>query len=749
MHDTMTGRTFLGGRRGARARLLRSAAFCGLLGAPAALMAATGGGEAELPALSERMMLLVIQLGVILFAARIGGNLFERLRLPGVLGELCIGILIGPSLLGGIPIPWAEGFGQGLFHVSPMLGAGNTPVSPELYGICTLASVVLLFMVGLETDLKLLVRYALAGGLVGLGGVIASFTIGAMLGMWLLPGIMGGHIGFLHPACIFLGVMSTATSVSITARILSEKRKLDSPEGVTILAGAVIDDVLGIVVLAIGMGVIGASGHGGAVDWGHIGWIAFKSLGIWLGATAIGIVFAREIGRALKGAGGKAQIAILALGLALIVAGLFEEAQLAMIIGAYVLGLSLSRTDISQVIREHLQPIYLFMVPCFFVVMGMMVNVRQLCEPRIIAFGLIYTVGALLAKLLGCGLPTLLCRFNARGALRVGLGMVPRGEVALIVAGIGISRGMITQEVFGVAILMTLLTTLIPPPLLVKAFRSSASGLRRGAPQPPELPVLAYRFPTPEVTSLLLNHLLEQFRVEGFFVHMLDLEGATYQMRKDAMVINLAREPQTITFRCTAEEMPFVRMAMTEVVVEIEQTLKELQQPLDAHRLLAQPSEDDVRQARHTRLLRYITERAMLPELKGTTKADVIAEMVHSLAQQGLVHDEGEALAAVLRREEAMSTGLRHGFACPHGRTTAVDNLVCAVGIKADGFPFGSLDGEPTRFVLLVLSPAGAVAPYMELMAAMRSVFDEEGSRALLACRTPSEMQRVVASRLG
>ena len=676
MHETLANKNRYGKTRFGWARRLRGVALCGLLGVPAALLAATGGGEPEMPALSERMMLLVIQLGVILFAARIGGNLFERLRLPGVLGELCIGILIGPSLLGGIPIPWAEGFGQGLFHVSPLLGAGNTPVSPELYGICTLASVVLLFMVGIETDLKLLVRYALAGGLVGLGGVIASFAIGALMGMWLLPGIMGGHFGFLHPACIFLGVMSTATSVSITARILSEKRKLDSPEGVTILAGAVIDDVLGIVVLAIGMGVIGASGTSGSVDWGHIGWIAFKSLGIWLGATAVGIIFAREIGWALKGAGEKAQIAILALGLALIIAGLFEEAQLAMIIGAYVLGLSLSRTDISQVIREHLHPIYLFMVPCFFVVMGMMVNVRQLCEPRILSFGLIYTAGAVLAKLVGCGLPTLLCRFNARGALRVGLGMIPRGEVALIVAGIGISRGMITQEVFGVAILMTLLTTLIPPPLLVKAFQSSAPGLRRGALQPPELPVLAYRFPTPEVTSLLLNHLLEQFRVEGFFVHMLDLAGETYQMRKDAMVINLAREPQTITFRCSAEEMPFVRMAMTEVVVEIELTLKELQQPLDAHRLLAVPGEEDVRMARRTRMGRYLAENTLIPDLKGATKADVIAELVHCLAEQGLVRDEAEALAAVLRREEAMSTGLRHGFACPHGRTTAVDNLV-------------------------------------------------------------------------
>lgn len=728
-----------------RWRRMMGSVFLTLL--PGAALAAEAGADAA-PSLTERMMVLVIQLGVILFAARLGGRLFERLHLPGVLGELCIGIAIGPSLLGGIPIPFLEGLEQGLFHVVPALGSGTTPVSPELYGICTLASIVLLFMVGLETDLQLLVRYAWAGGLVGIGGVVCSFTVGAGMGMLMLPWIMEGTFGFFHPACIFLGVMSTATSVSITARILSEKRKLDSPEGVTILAGAVLDDVLGIVMLAIGMGVIGVSAGGGGVDWGHIGVIAAKSLGIWLGATVVGVLAARRIGSALKSLGGKAEIAILALGLALIVSGLFEEAQLAMIIGAYVLGLSLSRTDISQVIREHLHPIYLFMVPCFFVVMGMMVNVRQLGDPRILAFGLIYTVGAVLSKLLGCGLPTLLCHFNLRGALRVGLGMVPRGEVALIVAGIGISKGLISQEVFGVAILMTLITTMVPPPLLVRAFRSNASGLRKGAPVPPEPPEVKYRFPTPEVTDLLLNHLLEQFRKEGFFVHMLDLDGDTYQMRKDAMVINLERAPCEIRFRCSPSELPFVRMAMTEVVIEIELTLRELQRPLDPHRVLAVPHDEEARMARNTRMCRYLTPGTLVPRLKGATKTDVIAELVQVLARTGHVRDEAAALAAVLQREEAMSTGLRHGFACPHGRTTAVDDLVCAIGLKPGGLPFDSLDSEPARLVLLVLSPVGAVTPYMEFMASMNGVFNEEGRQALLACTTPEAMHAAIVKRL-
>jgi PTS system nitrogen regulatory IIA component len=190
-------------------------------------------------------------------------------------------------------------------------------------------------------------------------------------------------------------------------------------------------------------------------------------------------------------------------------------------------------------------------------------------------------------------------------------------------------------------------------------------------------------------------------------------------------------------------------MAMTEVVVEIELTLKELQRPLGAHQLLQVPQEEEIRMSRNARMRRYINVNTLIPELKGATKADVIAELVHVLAVQGLVRDEAEALSAVLRREEAMSTGLRHGLACPHGRTSAVDNLVCAIALKPDGLPFESIDNEPTRLILLVLSPVGAVTPYMELMASMNSVFGDDGREALLACRTPQEMHTVVIKRLG
>ncbi len=711
------------------------------------------GAGALAVSMAHRMMMLVLQLGAMLFAARIGNMLFERMRLPGVLGELCSGIVIGPYALGQITSP---GFPQGLFpEFFIRLAEGNHElrfvVSPELYGICMLAAVILLFLVGLETDLKLFLRYSVAGSLVGLGGVLASFISGDLLGVWLLPWVVPGTYTVVSPACIFLGVMSTATSVSITARILSEKKKMDAPEGVTILAGAVIDDVLGIIMLAIGMGVLASSGGAaaGEIDWLNIGKIAAKSIGIWLAATIVGVLSARKIGLLLKSFGGHNEIAILALGLALIVSGLFEKAKLSMIIGSYVMGLSLSRTDISHMVREHLQPVFGLLVPVFFVVMGMMVDVQLLLEPKILLFGLIYTATAVIAKLVGCGLPTFLCGFNLKGALRVGVGMVPRGEVALIIAGIGLSAGFLSKEVFGVSVLMTLLTTMIAPPLLVLAFNRKGEGMRVGWGKPAvaaAAPVV-YTFPNEEVATLLTNSVMNSLNNEGFFAHALNLNEGLYQARKDDLIISIRRAGSSIEFDAPVDAAPVIRLMMIEVIVEFEQTLVELRKPLGAELHMELSDEDLAGVKRRQTLARYVTQDAMSPGLKGATKEEVIAELIGVLANLGWVKDESAALACALKREAAMSTGLRHGIACPHGRTDSVDRLVCAIGLKTEGVDFHSLDEQPARVIILTLCPAANAAPYMEFMSSAMAVLHEEKTlKALASARTSGEMYRALVT---
>ncbi len=713
----------------------RAAAIFLTLGLVAGLACAepSAGAPASAGGMTHRMMMLIMQLGAILFAAKLGNMLFEKLKLPGVLGELCAGLIIGPYLLGALPLPGL--LPDGLFPMHD-----SFPVSPELYGICSLAAIILLFMTGLETDIKLFLRYSIAGSLVGVGGVAASFLLGNLTGVFFSPMLFGRQLGFLSPACLFLGIISTATSVGITARVLSDQRKLDSPEGVTILAGAVIDDVLGIILLAIGMGVISGLNHAGAINWPHIGLIAAKAIGIWLAATVIGLLAAHKISFLLKTFRDRSAIASMALGLALLLAGLFEEAGLAMIVGAYVMGLSLSKADIAHVIREKLEPIYALLVPVFFTGMGMLVNLRLLNSRSILVFGAVYTLVAFAAKIVGCALPALACRFNLRGALRIGCGMLPRGEVALIISGIGLAAGLLNPEVFGVSVLMTLATTLVAPPILIGLFHNPAAGIRQNAGGNGAAKPTVFHFPSPRTVKLLADRLTEIFEAEGFFVHTLSHDEQIYQVRKGHTVISMTAGPDSISFDCPPADIPFVNTAMYEVLAELEQTIRELRAPID-HDAIGKTVQSPVREfSPHSSMLRFLDAGALQPRLQGNTKQDVTEELLAMLNRQGLIADMAAARQAVFQREQVMSTGMQYGIAIPHGRTPAVNRLVCAVGLKQEGVEFDSIDGLPARIIILTLSPVITAAPHVQFMSSISQILDENGRRQLLACRTAEEM---------
>ena len=688
--------------------------------------------------LTHRMMMLALQLGVILFAAKAGGMLAEKLKMPGVLGELGAGVAIGPFALGCIPFP---GFAQGLFPV----GSGGFPVSPELYGICSVAAIVLLFMTGLETDLRLLIRFSVAGSVIGVGGVLASFVVGDLTGVFFARLLFAKSLGFFSPECLFLGAISTATSVGITARVLSEKRKLDSPEGVTILAGAVIDDVLGIVLLAMVLGVVSATRATGSVDWGHVGVMAAKAVGIWLAATAIALAAARRIGLLLKLFRERSSIAVMALGLALLLAGLFEEAGLAMIIGAYIAGLALSRTDISYVIREKIAPVYAFLVPIFFCVMGMLVDVGAMTARPVLAFGAIYTVTAIAAKLLGSGVPTYLFGFNTRGAARIGFGMAPRGEVALVIAGIGLAAGVLVPKVFGVAIMMTLLTTVLGPMTLGALYRNPAPGMRKKIEQRESQ--LTFEFASREIAQFLLAELRGIFESEGFYVHLLDRSQNIHQLRKDTVVIGMQRQDHTLVFTCDARDAAFVNTAVYEVLGDLERTIRGLQKPVDAAAIVHRIRETSSTPSRGRILARFLRPGLLKPRLDASDKAGIIDELLDMLHRNGLVRDAAEARKAVLEREESMSTGMEKGIAIPHGRTEAVSGLVCAIGLKPEGVDFKAFDGRPSRIFVLTLSPVGTAAPHVQFMSEISQVLDDERREQLLRCSTSHEMYDVLTAR--
>ena len=561
---------------------------------------------------------------------------------------------------------------------------------------------------------------------------------------------------------MYMGIMSTATSVGITARILSERKKMDSEEGVSIMAGAVIDDVLGLIVLAIGNGIIAATiaaKNAGAVaaagvNWGAIGMVAVKAFGVWLGATLIGVVIAKKMSWLLKLFKSDHAIATLAFGLAMILAGFFECMGLAMIIGAYVMGLALSRTDLKHMIQETLAPVYTFLVPIFFCVMGMMVDCSALMSKPVLIFGAIYTVLAVIAKVAGCAIPSLFCGFNLVGSLRIGAGMIPRGEVALIIAGLGLSNGYLSQEVFGIGIMMTLITTVVAPPMLVGLFNVKCDGIRgkRKANTEGSRP-FSFQLSSVSVAQLMVERLVKAFQKEGFFTHLLNSEENIWAIQMDDFEISMCRDGDTIRFECSPEEESLVMTAWMEVVGEIRDIAQSIAKPVrqdDLEALLK--DETELKKSVGGGVGRYVQRFVMLPGFKASSKNEAIEKMIEAVADAypQRVTDVDSVKKAVFAREASMPTGLDCGIAVPHGRTDSVTGIIGAVAVIDNSenengtiADYETIDHSAIQIIVLTVAPETAQTPYLQLMAFIsRALRSNGGHEKLVACRTEDEMRR-------
>ena len=710
--------------------------FFTLLAAVVAAAHASGGG------LADEQAALVIQIGALLFAVKAGGLLAQRFRIPGVLGELLVGVAIGPYALGGLALP---GFPHGLFGTG-LVGA-LVPVSTELYAFSTVASIILLFISGLETDLSLFIRYSVAGVVVGVGGVAATFVGGALIA----AAVFGG--GLLDAQNLMFGIMATATSIGITARILSERKKLDTPEGVTTLAAAVFDDVMGIVLLAVVLGVNAArQASGGGLAWGGIGMIALRAFGLWFLFTALGLVFSKRIATILKSFGHRNLFTVLALGMALLLAGFFEKEGLAMIIGAYVMGLSLSKSDISHIIVDRMRVLYEFFVPIFFAVMGMLVDLRQFADPRVLAGGLAFTAVAMLGKLVGCGGPALLVGFNAKGALRIGLGMMPRGEVVLILAGIGLATGMLPPSLFGVAVMLPLVTALLTPPLLNKALLLPGRGTRkesRGA----DTAAVAFEFPSPDIATLVTDTMAHQLQAEGFFVRTMDIEDKIAQVRKDDTAFSIKLRGPVLEAQGPVGDLSVAQTAVFEAVAALNSSFSKLKKDfkpgsLDKELPELAPEAEGAHlgfgRAKPARLA-ALSPFCVSLDLKGETKEEVVRELLGLLKEAHKLDDVEVAFAAIMEREASMSTGMQDGIALPHAKIDGVEHLVAAVGLKPGGMDFASLDGKPTNIVVLSLSPTKNPESHLQYLAAVGKSLRSAATRAkILAAPNPGAVAAIL-----
>lgn len=686
--------------------------------------------------MTEQMTILVLQLGIIIFAARGGGILFEKLRMPAIIGELTAGIIIGPYLLGGINLPILN---------QPLFTAGETfPVSPQLYGFATVASVILLFLIGLQTDLKTLLKYSITGSLVGAGGVIVPFFFGNLTAVFLSEYLFGVQYGPAHPIPLILGVIASTTSVGITAQILSEKRKMHSPEGATIISGAVVNDVLSIIALA----VIIALTQSGNIRWQEATRIAVQSILIWIAFTAFALIFSKQISSFLKRYKDTTTITIMGLGMALILAGIFEKAGLAIIIGAYVMGLSFSKTDLDYVMQEKLTSLYKFFVPIFFCVMGMKINLGIFASGPVLVFGFAYTFAAIAAKIIGSGLPPLFLNFNLRGASQIGFGLAPRGEVTLIIAGIGLSVGLLNQEAFSAVAMMTVITALIIPGFFSLLLQSNKPVLRKKLkPESEKTKHIQLKMPSSTTLDLILSKIVASFRNEGFYVNRVETgrrREKLFQVRKNQTFITMKATYNLIEFSCKAKDSIFINTLAYETICDLENTMHQLQKTIDSKALGKKIfAKETTTISLENKMINIISPEAVKVNLQSWDKKSAIEEMVELIIESGQLPKEkrNDIIKALLEREETMSTGMEYGIAIPHIKTDTVNSIVCALGIKKEGIDFQSLDNKKSKIFVMILSPSEAIAPHIKFMADVTQLLtDPHRRQELLNAKSNKEL---------
>jgi Kef-type K+ transport system membrane component KefB len=374
---------------------------------------------------------LLLQLFTIFVWAKVFGELFERLGLPAVLGEILAGVILGP------------------------FGTGFVVPSPTIFAIAEIGAIFLLFTVGLETSPSDLVKVGRQSLSVAMAGVLLPFLLG--FGYMMIRGES------THES-LFVGAAMVATSVGITARILRDMHVLKTRPAQIIIGAAVFDDILGMILLA----VVASMATGGVIHWLHLGIVTAEAVGFALFMIFVGPRVIRRVRPGLQRLSMHDAPLILSLAICLGLSVASTTIGMAAIIGAFFAGLIFADYSPEWNLQPRVHAINEFLSPFFFFTMGARLDLSVFSREVVITASII-TVLAFFSKIVGCGLPLL--NEGRRIALKVGLGMSPRGEVALIVALIGLQMNAISQRAYAIVVFMTALTTLIPPFFIKRLFR--------------------------------------------------------------------------------------------------------------------------------------------------------------------------------------------------------------------------------------------------------------------------------------
>jgi Kef-type K+ transport system membrane component KefB len=379
----------------------------------------------------------IIGIGILLFAAKLMAEIFLRLKLPIVLGELLAGMIVGP-------------FALGQFFV--LDGKQLLQINDEIKILGEMGAIVILFMAGLEMTPKEFLKGGKASFTVGTLGVVVPFFAGLMVFQFF---------GFEALESMLIATALTATSIAISIQVLSEFGKLKAPEARLIIGAAVVDDILAIAVLSVVISITGSDAGIESINITDVTITILQVLGFFAIMLVVAVVVIPKIitPRLWKAKGSVEGIATASFFGAAALAG---SIGLSPIVGAFAVGMALSTTKVFEKVENYIGKIGLIFAPLFFAIIGAQVDLRAVDLNILMISGVIIAV-AISTKLLGCGLPAMLFLKSKAQGMRVGIGMISRGEVGLIVAGVGVTAGVLTSEVYSTIVIMVAVTTIITP----------------------------------------------------------------------------------------------------------------------------------------------------------------------------------------------------------------------------------------------------------------------------------------------
>jgi Na+:H+ antiporter len=388
---------------------------------------------------------VVISLALLLFTAKIFAELFHRIKLPIVLGELLAGIVIGPYALGGLP----------LFNGGPLVILDET-----IKHIGELAAIVILFVAGLEITPREFLKGGLSSFTTGALGVIVPFFVGY---------IVFSLYGLEALETLLIATALTATSIAISIQVLSSLGKMQTKEARLILGAAIVDDILAIAVLSVVLTMVQTGNT--TPDIMEITFLIFKILGLFVALLVGSILIVPRILHREKLWRSQGSIEGITTAIFFGGAGIAALVGLSPIVGAFAIGMAVASTRLIKQVEEYVHKLQIIFAPLFFAIIGAQVDLRGINLDVLVIAGILVAI-AIVTKLLGCGLPSLIFLNKDKGkAMRVGIGMVSRGEVGLIIAGVGATSGVLSGDVYTAIIVMVAVTTIITPIWLKNSYQ--------------------------------------------------------------------------------------------------------------------------------------------------------------------------------------------------------------------------------------------------------------------------------------